>query len=334
MGRKLKILYGIQATGNGHISRSKVIIEHLESNYSDRIEKIDICISGNFCQVGNSVGAKYKFHGLNLNFHSGTISLVKSMLEVGIFQTILDSLRLNLGDYDIIISDFEPITCWAGFFKRRRVLGIGNHYKFLSNKKFLQNLDPKYFVNKVITKIVSPVSKYISFDYLKEDDGMFPIIKSNLRKCKSVEGDYYIFYLSTIDLEEQIKFLSLFPKEKILIYHPSVNRKLKIENLELCPINSEEFGEKLLGCKGVICHAGFQLTSECLFLGKKLGVIPISYQVEQIYNMKKLKSLGVMSLEWKNIQDFDRYFEHNFSVRLNYIDELDNICKIILGHKS
>lgn len=334
MSKKLKILYGIQSTGNGHISRSKIIIEYLNKNYSDRIEGIDICLSGNFCQVKNSINPKYKFHGLNLNFSSGTISLFRSMLEVGIFQTILDSFRLNMDDYDIIISDFEPITCWAGLFRRRKVLGIGNHYNFLSNKKFLQNLDPKYFVNKIITKIVSPVSKYISFDYLKEDDGMFPIINTKLREGINYEGEHYVFYLTTIDLEEQIKFLSLFPKEKIVIYHPSINHKLRQENLELCPINPEEFQKHLLGCRGVICHAGFQLTSECLYLGKKLGVIPISYQVEQIYNMKKLKSFGVMSLEWKNIQDFDKYFEHDFSVRLNYIDELDRICKVILNHKS
>lgn len=36
---KLKILYGIQATGNGHLTRSKIIIDYLKNNYSDRIEK-------------------------------------------------------------------------------------------------------------------------------------------------------------------------------------------------------------------------------------------------------------------------------------------------------
>ena len=57
-------------------------------------------------------------------------------------------------DYDIIISDFEPVTCWAGIFRRKKVLGVGNHYKFLSNKKFLKNLSPNYFYNKMITKLV------------------------------------------------------------------------------------------------------------------------------------------------------------------------------------
>jgi len=48
--KKLKILYGIQCTGNGHLSRSKEIIKYLQENYSDKIETIDVCLSGNFSQ--------------------------------------------------------------------------------------------------------------------------------------------------------------------------------------------------------------------------------------------------------------------------------------------
>lgn len=78
---------------------------------------------------------------MNLNFSSGKISLLKTVIKVDFFKSIIDSFRLNTKQYDIIISDFEPIVCWSAFFKGKRVLGIGNHYKFLSNKKFIENLD-------------------------------------------------------------------------------------------------------------------------------------------------------------------------------------------------
>lgn len=189
-------------------------------------------------------------------------------------------------------------------------------------------------MNKIITKIVSPVSKYISFDYLKEDDNFFPIISETLRKLESNKGDYYIFYLSTLDVNDQVKFLGLFPKTNFIIYHHSIETEQKIDNIILKGISEETFYKDLVNCKGVVTHSGFQLTSECLYLGKKLGVIPINYQIEQIYNTKKLKSLGVVSMNWGDIQNFDDFFENDFFVRLNYIDELDNICKTIINHKS
>ena len=45
----MKILYGIQATGNGHITRSIEIIEHLA--LEPEIEKIDVVISGNNADI-------------------------------------------------------------------------------------------------------------------------------------------------------------------------------------------------------------------------------------------------------------------------------------------
>ena len=51
---KVKILYGIQCTGNGHITRSKEIINFLKENYDDQIETIDVCLSGNFSQIDTS----------------------------------------------------------------------------------------------------------------------------------------------------------------------------------------------------------------------------------------------------------------------------------------
>ena len=87
-------------------------------------------------------------------------------------------------------------------------------------------------------------------------------------------------------------------------------------------------------CKGVICHTGFQLTSECLFLGKKLLVIPIKHQIEQIYNTRTLAKFGVISSENLEVPTFDDFFQNDYSVKLNYIDEMKNLSERILDHRS
>jgi len=56
----MKILFGIQITGNGHITRSEVLIKKLESLG----HTVDIVVSGS--SSGLNVGAKWKFSGFTL----------------------------------------------------------------------------------------------------------------------------------------------------------------------------------------------------------------------------------------------------------------------------
>lgn len=334
--KKLKILYGIQCTGNGHLTRSKEIIKFLEENYAEKIETIDVCLSGNFSQVDTSeLNVKYKFEGLGFDLKNGGISLWNTIKKAKLLQFIKSIFVPNLKDYDVIISDFEPVVCWAGIIRRKKVIGVGNHFKFLSNKKFLKNLSPNFFSNKIITKLVSPVSKHISFNYLKENEGdYFPIIRNTLRKVSLSEEDHYIVYLSSISLDDQIKFFNLFPNQIFYIYHNEVSEASDFENIRMRKIDKVEFTQKLIKCKGVICHTGFQLTSECLFLGKKLLIIPIKNQIEQVYNTKELKKFGVLSTDKLEVPLFDDFFENDYSVKLNYINEMKSISERILGHRS
>ena len=333
---KLKILYGIQCTGNGHITRSKEIINFLTENYSDRIEKIDVCLSGNFSQIDtNELNVKYKFEGLGFNTDKGQISILKTVTDLKLWQFIKSVFVPDMKGYDIIVSDFEPITCWSGMLRGKKVLGVGNHYKFLSNKKFLKNLSPNYFYNKIVTKLVSPVNKYIAFEYLKDtENDFFPIIRKVLRKATTSTEDFYITYLSSIPSEDQVKFFNLFPNQTFYIFHNDIKEASDFENIRLRPIDKIQFTGKLVRCKGVICHTGFQLTSECLFLGKKLLVVPIKLQIEQIYNTKTLSKFGVISSENLDVPVFDDFFQNDYSVKLNYIDEMKSLSERILNHRS
>ena len=333
---KLKILYGIQCTGNGHLTRSKEIIKYLKLNYSDRIDKIDVCLSGNFSQIDTpELDVRYKYRGLGFDMTNGKISVLTTLKNFGLWQFFKSIFDPKIKDYDIIISDFEPITCWAGIFRGKKVLGVGNHYKFLSNKKFLKNLSPNYFYNKMLAKMVAPVSKYIAFDYLKENDNdFFPIIRPTLRKINLTEENFYIVYLSSYTSDDQVKFFNLFPNESFYIFNGDIKEASNFENIKLRPIDKNIFTEKLIRCKGVITHTGFQTTAECLFLGKKLMVMPIKKQIEQIYNTKTLKKFGVISTDSLDIEVFDDFFDNDYSVKLNYIDEMKEISERILDFRS
>ena len=51
---------------------------------------------------------------------------------------------------------------------------------------------------------------------------------------------------------------------------------------------------------GVICNAGFQTSSEVIYLGKRLIVIPVEGQYEQLCNVAALEKMGICSLSELN----------------------------------
>ena len=56
----MKILYGIQGTGNGHLSRAEEIVPVLKS-----MADVDVLISGNQSQIQSSFDIQYKKNGLS-----------------------------------------------------------------------------------------------------------------------------------------------------------------------------------------------------------------------------------------------------------------------------
>lgn len=336
MEPKKNILYAIQCTGNGHLTRSKEVIKQLKNLKGSQIGKLDVCLSGEFSQVSlDDINIKYKYKGLGLDVSDGGLSIWKTLKNTDMKGFIRSIFDIDLSEYDIIVSDFEPVTCWAAKLRGRKVLGVGNHYKFLNNKSFLKNLNPNFFSNKMVVKMICPVSEYIAFDYLKENENeFFPIIRDSLRKIDLKQDDFYVVYLSSISVEDQKKFFTLFPNERFYIYHNTVESPYDFENCHIRPIDKVEFSEKLIRSKGVICHTGFQTTSECLYLGKKMLVMPIKKQIEQIYNTKMLGKMGVLSSENLDINIFNDFFENDYSVKLNYQNEMQQVCDRILNLRS
>lgn len=327
-----KILYGIQCTGNGHLTRSKELIHKLTTMGN----QVDVCLSGEFSQVDtDELNVVFQSRGLGFDVTEGGVSFTKSLRHMRLLGLTKDIFALNLNGYDSIVSDFEPVTCWAGILRGRKVLGVGNHYKFLSNDKFLRNLDPNFFTNKLLVKTVCPVADHIAFDYLKEGvNDYFPIIRDHLRKISLSPENYHVVYLSGYSMEEQVTVLSQFPDEEFYIFHNTIREAQDEGNFHFRPIDKVKFTEKLIKSKGVICHTGFQTTSECLYLGKRLFTIPIRRQIEQIYNAKVLMKMGVPVSDHLSHIKLKEFFENDYSVRLNYVDETDVICKKIQEYVS
>ena len=144
----MKVLYAIQGTGNGHISRANEIIPILE-----RRVNLDVLVSGKNSTLKLNYAVKYNFNGISFTFgKKGGIDFWKSLVNLNPIQFIRDIRSLNVNDYDLIISDFEPISAWACKLYGKECVGLSNQFAMispetpkLSNFNFLHRLFLKYF---------------------------------------------------------------------------------------------------------------------------------------------------------------------------------------------
>jgi uncharacterized protein (TIGR00661 family) len=319
----MRILYGVQSTGNGHITRSSKIIYKLIKSGCE----VDVLMSGNNSQVKFNFPVKYQLTGFTFYYtDKGKVDYFKTFYNLSFLQFLKD-IRLDISSYDLIISDFEPITAWASKLKERECIGISNQCSFLSDKT--PRPDNKRYLGEFLLKNIAPVSKPIGLHFEKYDDFIFtPIIKEIFTKIPTRDYGHYTVYLPTHKLEKLIYTFVEMKGVKFEIYS-NVKRDMWVKNCLIKKIQRDSFEESLRNCHGVITAAGFQTPSEALYLGKKLMVIPIKGQYEQECNAESLKRMGVFTGDINNIHQF--LFDTNI-VKVDWKDSSDEIIKIILSH--
>jgi hypothetical protein len=131
--------------------------------------------------------------------------------------------------------------------------------------------------------------------YETYDDFIYhPIIRDDVINSKVCNKGHYTVYLPNFKLLNLVSRLMQFRGVQFHIFSSEVQNITKNRNCIILPLNKEEFLDSFISSEGIITTGGFQTTSESLYCGKKLLVIPIKGQYEQICNVEALKKIGVM----------------------------------------
>lgn len=284
-------------TGNGHITRSIQMINALKLEGFD----VDIATSGNNSQLKLPFEVKYRFRGLSFFYDKkGGINWVKTLLSINVREFLKESI--DLSEYELVISDFEPVSARCAKKQNIKSIGLSNQYSFYSKKMkrpFIKNIFSELFI-----KYFAKCDTHIGIGYDNFDNFIvLPIINSDLLNKNNIDNNFYLIYLPSISSDNLIKEISKINNENWKIYSSDIIESYTYNNIELKKLDKDEFTNDLLSCTGVITASGFSTTSEALVLHKKLWSIPIKGQYEQKCNAEFLKSLGVFtkSFESNNI---------------------------------
>lgn len=325
----MKILFGIQATGNGHISRSTEIYKLLKEH--PEVEQLDVLISGGKAQMSLPFEVNYEYKGLSFYYgKKGKISVLKSIGKANFLSVAIGLWKVPFKKYDLIISDFEPISLWGAKIAGIKSVGIGNMYSVTSKKlrRIKSSNTTKFFAT-----VMCPTKNKIGMHFQKFDDFIYyPVIRSEIRNAVPVVKDFTVVYLNSFTDEELLKFFAnpCFANNRFVIYSKSAKYLSKFGNCVIKPLNNDSFVDDITNCNAVITAAGFQTVSEALYLGKKLFVIPIKKQTEQLDNAKELAAMGVKTSTDLVADEVKFWLEHERPVQIKFDDDLPNIIDAIL----
>lgn len=285
----MKILYAVQATGNGHISRAIELLPYLK-----KYGTVDVFLSGSNSHLNPAaLTVKYRSKGVSLFYsNSGGLNYSKIVNQLSLKSIFKEAKQLPVENYDLIINDFEPITSLACKLKKIQSIGFGHQASFQTNLTPRPN--KKNWMGEWILKNYAKASNYIGLHFDNYDNFIYsPILKQSVLHAVPVNNKHITVYLSHYHSHVLYKVLSKIPSTVFHVFNAGVTKPYQIGNIHFLPIDNQLFSESLITCEGIITGAGFETPAEALYLQKKLLVLPIRGQYEQACNAAALSKYGV-----------------------------------------
>jgi uncharacterized protein (TIGR00661 family) len=314
----VKILYAIQGTGNGHLTRAEDIIPVLRE-YGD----LDLFVSGAQADVKLPFPIKYKSKGLSFYFgKTGGIDFLKTFKQNSSKAVYKEMKKFPVEKYDLVINDFEPISAWACKRKEVPCIALSHQSAVLSPKSPKpKNFDP---VGEWMLKNYAPANAHVGFHFERYDDYIFtPVVRAEVKNMVNKVKDHYTVYLPAYDDKKLVPLLASIGSIRWHIFSKHAKKAYHVGKLSVYPVNKEEFASSMASAKGILCGAGFETPAEALYLRKKLLVVPMKAQLEQHYNAASLKQLGVpvvKKVKKKNLHKIIDWIETDNIVAVDYPD--------------
>jgi uncharacterized protein (TIGR00661 family) len=300
-----RIIYGVAGEGFGHSSRSHLIGQRLIDAGND---VIFVGSAKSLLYLKQYFGQRVKeIFGLSFAFDGGRVdkseTLKRNLLKLPEANKQNDELfkkHFEPFEPELVISDFEPFSAWWAW--RNRVPFISIDHEHMLTLCELEHPAKSWF-SRLTAKIVTECHyvgavAYIILNFfdapLRIDSAVLapPIVRPVVQELQSKQGGHILLYSTTGTEQEQLQeVLSQFSEQKFYIY--GFKESEDFGNCVFKERSTEGFLADLASARGVIASAGFSLISECMYLKKKMLLLPLAGQYEQMVNAHYIQKLGL-----------------------------------------
>jgi len=300
------ILYGVNGEGSGHSTRAKEVITHLQQ----RGHTVHVV---SFDRGQKNLAESFEvteIYGFRIAYVNNQVrykrTLAKNLITAPkAARSIRQLMRLvKQWAIDLVVTDFEPLSCHVGHLKRLPVISIDNQH-------ILTNTDISYprqykrdaAAVKLVTHLMTPradaylVISFFPAQIRRKDTFLFPpILREEILQAKTHQGEHILVYV-TSPSPDLVKLLKSV-RGSFIAY--GFDREGQEENILFKKPSLSSFFQDLTGCKAVVANAGFSLLSEALYLGKPYLAVPVKNQFEQILNAYYVGKMGYGSY-WEEL---------------------------------
>jgi uncharacterized protein (TIGR00661 family) len=300
------ILYGVNGEGSGHSTRAKEVISHLqEVGHTVRVVSFDRGLRNlsEAFDVTEIFGFRFAYVNNRMRYRR---TLAKNLITAPRAARSIARLTRQTKDWkiDLVITDFEPLSCRVGHHRRLPVISIDNQHCLTNTAVSL----PSHFrrdaaAARLVTRLMTPradaylVTSFFPARVKKRNTFLFPpILRREVLNTTPVSGDYLLVYVTSPspDLARLLRQV----RENFVAY--GFGFEGRQDNILFKKPETEGFLHDLAGCKGIVANAGFSLVSEALHLGKPYLAVPVKNQFEQIFNAYYLDKTGYGGW-WKDL---------------------------------
>jgi len=292
------ILYGVNGEGAGHSTRAKEVLSHLVAQGHDvHVASFDRGLQN--LAPHFDVTEIYGFHFAYVNNrvrYKRTIA--KNLITVPQAARSLHHLYDLVDEWktDLVITDFEPLTCHVAHKKRLPVISIDNQH-CLTNAVVSY---PKQYrrdaaAAKLVTRLMTPhANAYLVISFFqapirKRNTFLFPpLLRQEILDAVPTQDEHVLVYV-TSPAPALAKLLSSV-RCRFIAY--GFGREGQEGNIVYKKPSVDGFFADLTSARAIVANSGFSLVTEALHLGKPYLAVPVSHQFEQIFNAYWLDKSG------------------------------------------
>jgi uncharacterized protein (TIGR00661 family) len=254
---------------------------------------VDVLISGYGSDMKLETEVTYRKRGVSLEYNSrGAVATLKTLGKFAPIRFLRDIQGVPLDQYDLVISDYEPISSWAAKLTGTRCLALSHQAAFLSPKT--PRPVRRQRLPEQLLKRFAPAKEAVGFHFQRYDRFIEPpLIRDAIQQLSSTDKGHITVYLPSYHPANLTSVFQRLPRIDWHLFSSHCQHSRQQKNVWVRPLGRQAFLDSLQNCSGVVAGAGFELCAEAMYLGKKLLAIPIAGQYEQQCNAAALRKMGV-----------------------------------------
>jgi uncharacterized protein (TIGR00661 family) len=292
------ILYGVNGEGAGHSTRAREVLTHLVArghnvqvasfdrglqNLKDRFDVIEI-YGFRFAYVNNRV--RYK-----RTIAKNLVTVPHAAKSLAQLSELVDQKSINL-----VITDFEPLTCHVGHRRHIPVISIDNQHCLTNTAvSYPRQYRRDAAAAKLVTRLMTPranaylVISFFNAPIRKPNTFLFPpLLRRQVLDAAPTEGAHVLVYVTS----PAPRLSKLLASIRCRFVAYGFGREGEDGNITYKKPSLEGFFSDLVSARAVIANSGFSLVTEALHLAKPYLAVPVSHQFEQIFNAYWLQKSG------------------------------------------